>query len=155
MSGLAQVANARDPNRIYAGPMFLAIQRKIYEDLGAPDLVPSKHSDPAQALTDICRASGVEVALTMPKFAILPKWPLEGLGVFGIGTFYGDNEFFHLFEARKKKSKELFIAVAKATIAGRQDFQEYLDIMELSPAKNDQKTLSKGMAGLFRTFRRR
>ena len=127
--GLAQVANHKAPDRIYAGPMFLAIKRSLYHELGAPALTRSANCDVAQALTDRAQEAGKTVTLIPPRFAIQPKWPLAGQGVFGIGTFYGDMEFFHLFQSRKRNSVALFEAVARDTIRGSFDYADYLQIM--------------------------
>ncbi|GAB1481078.1 hypothetical protein MASR2M74_36610 [Paracoccaceae bacterium] len=127
--GLAQVANHKDPSRIYAGPMFLAIRRSLYHDLGAPALTRSPTADVAQALTDQAQEAGKTVTLIPPRFAIQPKWPLAGQGVFGIGTFYGEMEFFHLFQSRKRNSVALFEAVARDTLRGSFDYANYLQIM--------------------------
>lgn len=127
--GLAQVANHKDPRRIYAGPMFMAVRRSLYHDLGAPPMTRSATCDVAQALTDRVVAAGLPLTLISPRFAIQPKWALADQGVFGIGTFYGEMEFFHLFQSRKRNSVALFEAVAEGTIAGRHDFARYLEIM--------------------------
>jgi hypothetical protein len=129
VTGLAQVANHKDPNRIYAGPMFMATSRALYQKLGSPKMQRSKDGDVAQALTDAAQQAGVEVSLTYPSFAIQPRWALANRGVFGVGTFYGDSEFFHLFESRKSKSIQLFCAVADGAISGTHDFEQYLEIV--------------------------
>lgn len=125
--GLAQVANHKDPSRIYAGPMFIAMPPTLYSRLGAPSLEKSAKADVAQVLTDRSEAEKLPVERIPPSFAICPKWALSDQGVFGIGTFYGDMEFFHLFQSRKRSFVELFCAVAEGTIAGQHDYQKYLD----------------------------
>ncbi|KIC21044.1 hypothetical protein [Leisingera sp. ANG-Vp] len=145
VAGLAQVANHKDPTRIYAAPMFLAVKREVYSALGSPSMCRTKTGDVAQILTDRAEEAGVEVALTYPKFAILPRWPLAGYGVYGIGSFYGENDFFHLFEARRTQTQELFYAVAEGVISGQHNWQRYLEIMEQAPPPPKKKFL-----GLFR-----
>ncbi|MEW9919896.1 hypothetical protein AB2B41_09790 [Marimonas sp. MJW-29] len=127
--GLSQVANHKDPNRIYAGPMFMALPGNLYEDFGEPRLDRTDTRDVAQVLTDLANERDIPVALIPPRFAIQPKWALADQGVFGVGTFYGEMEFFHLFQSRKQSSVDLFCAVAEGTIAGRHDFQRYLEVM--------------------------
>ncbi|MFN4099823.1 MAG: hypothetical protein ACK4GT_08600, partial [Pararhodobacter sp.] len=129
VAGLAQVANHKNPDRLYAGPMFLAAGRDVYRALGRPAMARWDKGDVAQALTDAADAQGVPVSLTYPSFAIRPEWALAQRGVFGIGTFYGDLEFFHLFQSRKRNSMQLFVAVAEDVIAGRYDFARYIEIM--------------------------
>ena len=48
--------------------------------------------------------------------------------MFGIGTFYGDNDFFHLFESREPAYEQLLVAVADDAIAQRPlQFARYLE----------------------------
>lgn len=128
--GLAQVANHKDPTRLYAGPMFLALRRDLYRDFGSPELERGDRVDVAQVLTDRAEEHGVQVELIYPSCVIQPRWALHDKGVFGIGTFYGEMEFFHLFESRKRKANQLFQAVARDCCLGRFDFQNYLSIMQ-------------------------
>lgn len=127
--GLSQVANHKDPDRIYAGPMFMAMPADLFNSFGSPPLSRSDTRDVAQILTDMARERGTPVRLIPPRFAIEPKWPLADQGVFGVGTFYGEMDFFHLFQSRKRNSVALFCAVAEGTIAGRHDFRKYLETM--------------------------
>ena len=129
VAGLAQVANHKDPQRLYAGPMFMALSRALYHDLGAPPMAQTDQSDVAQLLSDRAMQQGKPLSLVYPRFAIKPKWPLADKGVFGIGTFYGELEFFHLFQSRKSNAALLFTAVAQDVVAGRLDFAAYLNIM--------------------------
>lgn len=129
LAGLAQVANHKDPDRIYAGPMFLAVSRATYTQLGAPGLERTPESDVAQLLTDAAAARGVPVHLIYPSGSVQPKWALSDKGMFGIGTFYGEMEFFHLFQSRKRSSVTLFEAVSRDVIAGQFRFADYLRIM--------------------------
>jgi hypothetical protein len=139
VAGLAQVANHKDPSRIYAAPMFLAVQRSVDNTLGAPSMCRTKTGDVAQILTDRAQEAGVEVALTYPAFSELPRWPLADYGMYGIGSFYGENAFFHLFEARRTQTQDLFCAVAEGVIAGRHNWQRYLEIMEQAPPPAKKK----------------
>lgn len=143
VSGLAQVANHKNPDHIYAAPMFMSVRRDIYKQVGAPDMARTKRSDVAQILTLCAEEKGVPISLIWPKFSISPRWSLAQYGVYGIGTFYGENEFFHLFEARRQQSKDLFLAVAEGVIRGRHDFDRYLEILDLVPPKR------KKLLGLF------
>lgn len=129
LTGLAQVAEHKDPTRIYAGPMFMAVGASMWRELGRPSMARNSTCDVAQSLTEAAAAAGRDVVLIYPKFAIQPKWALADRGVFGIGTFYGELEFFHLFQSRMLSSVTLFEAVARDTIAGKLDFAAYLSIM--------------------------
>lgn len=139
--GLAQVAHHKDPTKVYAGPMFTAVQRSVYRRLGSPSMSKNKTADVGQVLTDLAREAGIEVSLIYPAFAMLPRWPLADHGVFGYGTFYGDKDFFHLFESRHPGMQELFSAVVEGVIAGRHDWLRYLEIMEQAPPRPKKKFL--------------
>jgi hypothetical protein len=131
--GLAQVANQFDPTEIYAGPMFLMFERKVWHKLDRPYLSKRETSDPAQEVTRRARAQNVKVDLLFPSVVLRPQWPLADKGVFGLGTFYGDNEFFHLFQARRGGAADLVEAVADGAIRGKHDFARYLDIVRTLP----------------------
>ncbi|WP_299694238.1 hypothetical protein [uncultured Tateyamaria sp.] len=133
IAGLAQTTNDKRPDRIFAAPMFMAFRRDVWRDFGAPSLAPYETGDVAQILTDIAEARGVEVALTYPSFALRPIWPLADRGVYGTGTFYGDMDFFHLYQARHVNTVDLFCAVADGAIAGRHDWAAYLGMIEAAP----------------------
>lgn len=124
--GLEQVANHLDLSATYAGPMFLGCLGKIYQDLGRPSLAHTERMDVGQNLTIAAEKRGVTIEMIAPQFAILPKWPLADRGIFGIGTFYGSLDFFHLFESRKDSSIALFKAVSECVIGGKHDFARYL-----------------------------
>lgn len=144
VTGMAQVANHLDPTRIYAGPMFMAVSRTLYQKLGGPSACETATADVAQSLSDAAVRDGVPVNLIYPRFAIQPKWALTDRGVFGVGTFYGDNEFFHLFQSRHASSVALFCAVAEGVVAGRHDFDLYLAIMDQA-----ERVKKKKRFGLF------
>lgn len=109
-------------------PSLVEWQRKVFEHLDIP-LIQCKDADIAQIPTNEAHKRGIEIDHIYPKFAVQSKWPLSNIGVFGIGTFYGDMEFFHLFESRKKQAIEFFNAVARDTVVGKFDFKEYLNIV--------------------------
>lgn len=128
--GLAQTANHRPSrNEVYAGPMFMAVSKATYERLGRPNLRSSSQYDAAQELSVAARAQQVSIDLVWPTACLETKWPLADKGVFGIGTFYGQNEAFHLFESRQHRNVSLFEAVAGDVAAGKPlDFARYLEI---------------------------
>lgn len=125
--GLEQVANHLDPDITYAGPMFLGCLGSTYEHLGRPNLANCEQMDVGQNLTKTAVEYGVKIDLIPPKFAINPKWALRDRGVFGIGTFYGNLDFFHLFEARHQSSIDLFKAVSDGVTTGKHDFAKYIE----------------------------
>jgi hypothetical protein len=129
--GLAQVANHKNrKDELYAGPMFLAFAKKTWREIGRPSLRTTVDYDAGQFLTVRALEYNVGVHMIMPDACLLPKWPLANLGVFGIGTFYDNRRFFHLFESRSRRNKNLFLAVAQDVAENRPlDFNKYLQIM--------------------------
>ena len=67
--------------------------------------------------------------MSEPTATLISKWALGSEGVFGIGTFYGRRDFFHLFESRKPAYEALLAAVADDVIKGGQlNFAHYLEL---------------------------
>ncbi len=81
-----------------------------------------------QRMSVVTRAT--ELDLTTRDAEFLPPTRcvnLSGKRVFGIATFYGEMEFFHLFQSRKKRNIRVFAEVCGDVIAGRRlDFGRYL-----------------------------
>jgi hypothetical protein len=150
VAGLAQVANHKDPGRVYAGPMFIALKAGVYRRLGSPTLKRWANGDVGQIITDLAIEKNIPIHLIPPKFALVPKWNFAGLGVFGVGTFYGDLDFFHLFESRNEAHELLFAAVARGAICNRHDFAEYL---ELAMPRSEPAPVAKSSSS-WRLFRR-
>lgn len=131
--GLAQYANQKANEGLYAGPMFLAVARRTWIALGSPDLSRNREFDAGENLTVEARRQGMPVELVMPCATLLPRWALANRGVFGIGTFYGDCEYFHLFESRRRTGTEIMKAVTEDVASGRPlDFQRYLAVTRQS-----------------------
>ncbi len=156
--GLAQYANQKSNEHLYAGPMFLAVARATWEQLGRPDLARNAIFDAGENLSTAARAAGVPVELVMPCASLVPRWALADQGVFGIGTFYGACEYFHLFESRRKTGTNIMAAVSDDVAAGRPlDFGRYLQVTWRS-----ERTLGARLERLYerlrsieRQFRRR
>lgn len=142
--GLEQVCNHLGRGDSYAGPMFLGCTPQAYAAIGWPSLAATGDVDVGQSLTHAAQENGLPVEMIAPQFAIQPKWPLGNRGVFGIGTFYGELDFFHLFESRRATSLTLFGEVADGVIRGEHDFGQYLATMALPAPKKKRKF------GLFR-----
>lgn len=127
--GLAQYSNHHQNMEIYAGPMFMAFQKSTWEKLGCPELKSNDLQDAGEVLSMRARQQGVELQLEMPTSCLIPKWSLAHHGVFGIGTFYGACDFFHLFESRLPAYGRLFEQVVSDTLSGKKlDFNKYLEI---------------------------
>ena len=77
----------------------------------------------------LARQHGVPLVLHKPTATLISKFALGNEGVFGIGSFYGDNDFFHLFESREPAYEQLLVAVADDVIAQRPlQFARYLQV---------------------------
>lgn len=130
--GLAQFSNHKDGQELYAGPMFMAFRKRTWEELGSPNLKSNKNHDAAEILSAQARTHHVGVKLVMPSSCLAPKWALGEHGVFGIGTFYGKCEFFHLFESRQISHEALFSAVTEDVVGRRKlNFKRYLEIIHV------------------------
>ncbi len=141
--GLAQFSNHIPTSMIYAGPMFLAVRKNVWIQLGRPNLSASSTADAAEILSINARKSGVPLLLSKPVCCIKTKWALANQGVFGIGTFYGELEYFHLFESRQRESINLISKVADDVVCARPlDFSSYLRIV---PSENICDRLIKGI----------
>lgn len=129
--GLAQFSNHKGTQDLYAGPMFMAFKKSTWEQLGRPSLERSKAFDAAEAISVQARKMASGLDLVRPTSCLIPKWALADQGIFGIGTFYGECEFFHLFESRLPAHEQLFQTVAADVIAGRKlDFSAYLGLTQ-------------------------
>lgn len=130
--GLAQFSNHKQTQEIYAGPMFMAFRKGCWEKVGRPSLRSSKQFDAAESLSVRAKELGVPIAMSFPTASLIPKWALADKGLFGIGTFYGDCDYFHLFESRKPQYQRIFAAVvADITSARRLDFHHYLSLAQI------------------------
>jgi hypothetical protein len=116
--GCAQSSNHIDPDRLFVAPMFMAISRRTWDTLGRPSFQPDAQNDVAQRLNDWALARGVEIEMLMPFGAIVPKWRLGDVGLYGVGTFYRGG-VFHLFESRWTPFAFLLFDVADAVLHDR------------------------------------
>lgn len=126
--GMAQVANHLDPCFLYAAPSFLSFSKQTYKLLGEPSLCHTEMLDPAQLLTQVAIDRSTKIEMLYPRSVIIPKWPLADIGVFGIGTFYGENDLFHLFESRFSLNIKILEAVSKDVVNSKLNFAKYLEI---------------------------
>jgi hypothetical protein len=117
--GCAQSNNEFNPDRLYAGPMFMAISRRTWDRLGCPSFCQDEQNDVAQHLGDIAGAAGVSVEMLQPWACIVPKWRLGDIALFGIGTFYRGG-VFHLFQSRGTPYSFILYDVADAILNDRE-----------------------------------
>lgn len=129
--GLGQFSNHKPGNEVYAGPMFMAFKKDLWEQIGSPGLRSSKLHDAAEVMTALARQQGLQVELVYPSGCLIPKYSLGNEGIFGIATFYGKNEFFHLFESREPAYEALLDAVAQDVVQDRAlNFKHYLELAQ-------------------------
>lgn len=135
--GLSQFSNHKKNSEVYAGPMFMAFTKATWQALGSPNLKSSERFDAAEVLSARAREQQVALVLQPPTSCIVSKWALGSEGVFGIGTFYGKNEFFHLFESRFLAYECLFSMVVSDVLAERPlNFRGYLETAQQAEAEN-------------------
>ena len=129
--GLAQFSNHKKGTELYAGPMFMAFQKSTWEAMGSPALKSGGDYDAAEVMSALARKNHIELVLSRPSSCLIPNWALGNEGVFGIGTFYGNCDFFHLFESRKPAYDVIFNAVAQDVVGDRPlNFRHYLEIVD-------------------------
>jgi hypothetical protein len=116
--GCAQSTNHIDPDRLFVAPMFMSLSRKTWDALGRPSFKPDAENDVAQRLNAIARERGVEIEMLYPWGAIVPKWRLGDVGLYGLGTFYRGG-VFHLYESRSTPFAFLLFDVAESVLADR------------------------------------
>ena len=120
MIGPAQASNhfqAPHNKHIFCAPSFLMITKEGYEKMGRPSLqIVPQVSDAAQTL------SRVSDDLDLPRHCWYPtKYeknykignplgydPLGNYGRYGIGTVYGQDKLYHLYESRDGSKVDLF-----------------------------------------------
>ena len=116
--GCAQSSNHIDPDRLFAAPMFMAISRRAWDALGRPSFRADAGNDVAQKLNDIAREKGVVIEMLYPWAAVVPKWRLGDVALYGLGTFYRGG-VFHLYELRSTPFAFLLFDVAEDVLADR------------------------------------
>jgi hypothetical protein len=146
--GLAQFSNHKPTNEIYAGPMFAAFSKKTWQLIGSPSFSRTKTYDAGESLTASARENQVPVHLIYPTSCLVPKWALGNKGVFGLGTFYGNCEFFHLFESSRDADITLFSEVVKNIVNNQAlDFSKYLNIINGAQTSKRRSLISKIFRG--------
>ncbi len=107
-----------DRDKIYVGPMFLAIARRTWDRLGRPSFTHDAHYDVAQRVNEAAMKADVPIELLYPWATIVPKWRLGDIALFGVGTFYKGG-VFHLFESRRTRFRFILFDVAEAILNDR------------------------------------
>lgn len=150
--GCAQTGNhLADSGFVYAGPMFLALKKRTWVDLGKPSFEDDDQMDVAMRVSAVANVRELHVELLYPNVVCVPKWQLGQTGVFGVGTFY-QGRVFHLFEARKSAAYvDLFRYVADSTALDSSI--NYLHAISLASRKGVRiRNISDGMFRGIRTY---
>jgi len=138
MIGPAQASNhfkAPHNKHIFCAPSFLMITKEGYEKMGKPSLeIFPGLSDAAQNL------SRVSDDLDLPRHCWYPtKYergyrignplgydPLGSHGRYGIGTVYGEDKLYHLFESRVGRNADLFERRCESIIGNTFNSSDFL-----------------------------
>jgi hypothetical protein len=127
--GLAHFSTHKPMKRIFPGPVFMALKRSIWTKLGKPSFQRSIKHDTAGGITLAAIENHISLNIVKPACCLKPKWAMGNQGILGIGTFYGDCDFFHLFESRERVNTNLFSAVVHNVVNHQPlDFTKYLEI---------------------------
>jgi len=136
--GPAQASNHYPPpicHHIFCAPSFFMISKETYFRMNKPSF-ESIHgrSDVAQEISRIADHVGV------PRFCWFPTHyengpktanplghdPLSCYGRYGIGTVYGENKVYHLYESRTSKNVDIFVDRCKQIVDGKFDLSNML-----------------------------
>ena len=117
--GCSQVSAHIDANRIFTAPMFLALSKRLWQNLGAPSFCETPNGDIAQQVHDCAVQAGVEIEYLAPWACLIPKWSLAGQALYGVGTFYRGG-IFHLFQSRTSPFTFAFYKVADDVLQDRE-----------------------------------
>lgn len=123
IAGCAQASNHIAPmTHIYVAACAIFIYKPLYVALGYPTLSETTNSDTAENLSYAAEANGVRMKALYPtKFENEPEegvWRLNNYGFFGIGTVFGDDQFYHLYQSRFDQNIELFAKRCEQIVSG-------------------------------------
>jgi hypothetical protein len=118
--GNVQATNHLGPevaSKDFAAASFIAVNKKMWVQLGKPHFDATPYGDVAQLLTDTWRQFKVPVNLIPVTHFEVPKWDLPGKPQsYGIGTTFGDCNY-HLFESRNNDNIERFVKKCESILA--------------------------------------
>lgn len=110
----------------YASQACLIFSRKIYNELGRPDMDHhNSRSDTAEELTYAAKSAGYNVCLLYPSFSVVLDTPLDhSLRAYGMGNTYGPLRrplWHHTSSTTHPRHVEVFIETCRAVINGSFD----------------------------------
>lgn len=120
--GIAQATNHIPPmSHIFCGPGYFFIWRKLYEALGRPPMSETQRSDVCEEVCYRAEEKGIRYHTYFPthfeREPVEGVWRLHNLGIYGVGTTYGD-KVYHLYQGRMKENAQLFAKRCKQVING-------------------------------------
>ena len=128
--GPAQASNHYGPpipSHVFASPAFFMIPKKTYESMGSPSFASVEgRSDVAQEVSRMADELGVPYQCWYPtKYEKgfktgnpLGYDKLGNYGRYGIGTVYGNDKIYHLYEGRTGKNVDRFVQRCSEVVAG-------------------------------------
>lgn len=133
--GPAQTTNCiKEKYHIFASPAFLFISKNLYRRIGSPSCVNNPISDTAQELTRHAEKQQLPYRYWIPtkfeKESSEGIWRLAGYGYYGVGTVYGDNMIYHLYESRKNINAELFSRRCEEIINNKFDSSKFYSCVD-------------------------
>lgn len=137
IAGAAQASNHIPPmTHVYVAPCAFFIWRKLWVELGEPSFSETTKSDVGENVNYIAEANGVRMQALYPtKFESEPEegvWRLNNYGFFGIGTVFGDDQFYHLYQSRMDNNIELFAKRCNEVINGTFDSSSFYKSTDFS-----------------------
>lgn len=135
MAGLSQIANHIPPMlHMYVSGACMFMYKPLWEAIGSPPFLKTPQYEPSQYVTVVAEENGVRPKTLYPSR--FEKEPVEGLwrhssyGVYGVGTVYGRDQFYHLFQSRFANNVELFIERCKQVVDGTFDSSKFHDTLD-------------------------
>lgn len=135
MSGLSQIANHLSPmTHMYVSGACMFIYKPLWLALDSPSFLQTQDYEPSEYVTTVAENNGVRPKTLFPTS--FEKEPVEGVwrhssyGLYGIGTVYGKDQFYHLFQVRMSNHVELFEERCKQIIDGTFDSTKFYNSLD-------------------------
>ena len=121
--GLAQCANHIFPySHVCAAAVFYFIYRDTWVSLGKPSFRPNVRGDVSEEISWLLEENRIPYKAIYPthfeREPVEGVWRLGNYGYFGIGTVFGNNDIYHLYQGRLNNNTELFKQRCDDIIAG-------------------------------------
>lgn len=130
LAGAIQRSNhIENKKHLYVGPFCMAFSKAYYERIRRPSFTETIRGDVGEELTYRWIESGGRNYFIWPTDCIEPRWDLIHGFRFGLGTTYGNakvgqNLFYHSFNARDQKTREMFISKCMSVLNQRKEIEQ-------------------------------